>query len=65
MKKLLKLNTLWLKFKSNRKHGVVLMVHIDDDWGHFSGAAEEIAPKILENLRKGFKNIFLFREIIP
>ena len=36
------------------------MVHIDDDWGRFSGAAEEIAPKILENLRKGFKIYFYF-----
>lgn len=35
------------------------MYHIDD-CEHFSGAAEEAAPKILENLRKRFKKIFLF-----
>ena len=38
------------------------MYHIDD-CEHFSGAAEEAAPKILENIGKRFKKIFYFLKL--
>ena len=39
------------------------MYHIDD-CEHFSGAAEEAAPKILENIGKRFKKILFFEIIL-